>query len=110
MPFCTWDDEQTDKAVLNSGASTFPWYRSGIDIDPRSGEYVVRMVDLGADQSRTKLARFSRTRVRRVVSQVMMGRYDVAAEIRADLQADAIDADAMDCVLQIIVYGQLAFA
>lgn len=105
MSICRWTAEETDDNVTGAGAESWEWYRS--EIEQKGDRYEVVMDDPNGDTPVTYT--FTRARVRTVVTEIAMGKHNVANRIRNYIKADDLDADAMDCVIQIIVYGEVVF-
>lgn len=108
MQICRWTDEETDDNVMGSGADGWDWYQSYIAWDAGTSEYVVTMMDQN-DEDNTAEYRFTRGKVRSTVTDMAMGKLPVNDRIRSYAQADDMDADSMDCVIQWIVYGEIVF-
>jgi hypothetical protein len=107
---CRWTDEETDDNVMGSGAETWEWYITDIKVDDATDEYMVEMSDPNSEvDGGTNVYFFTRGKVRSTVTDMAMGRLPVNDRIRKSAQVDDLDADAMDCVIQWIVYGEIIF-
>lgn len=110
MSICRWTDEETDDNVLGSGADGWDWYLTNINWDASTSEYVVTMSDPnGEHEDSEKVYRFTRGKVRSTVTDMAMGKLPVNDRIRGYAKKDDLDSDAMDCVIQWIVYGEIVF-
>lgn len=108
MAICTWTDEETDDNVLGSGASQWEWYITAIDF--HDGKYHVTMYDGVTDSTDdAKEFSFTRGKVRSTVTNMIMGKTNVNDRIRGYAKNDDMDADSMDCVIQIIAYGDVKY-
>lgn len=105
-----WTDEQVDDIVMGSGAETWPWYRDGIAQDVLGpGKYGDYTVELGIEDDDVTAARFSRDDFRRVAREVAEGKHGVRQDIRDYILRDDLGADAVDVIIQIIVYGKAVY-
>lgn len=108
MAICRWTDEETDDHVTGSGADQWEWYRTSITGN-ESG-YAVMMYDgMSTDPDDAKRFTFTRGKVRSVVTEIMMGKHNISDEYVRYFKNDDPDACAMDCAIQIIVYGEVVY-
>lgn len=109
MAICRWTDTETDDNVLGSGADAWEWYADAIEWDDVKNVYTVDMRDPD-DADKSSVHTFTRGKVRSTVTEVMMGKHNICDEYVRYFKDDDVDACAMDCVIQIIVYGKVVFS
>ncbi len=107
MSICTWTNEEVDDNVLGSGVTTWPWWHS-VDESPDGKGYVAVIEDPDNCED-TITFEFSRSAVRTQVTKIMMGQSSANDRIVGYLRDDDPDADAMDCVLQLVVFGEIVY-
>lgn len=108
MGICRWTDEETDDNVLGSGADQWEWYDSAIEWDDVKCVYRVIMQHENDDDLSIPMS-FTRGKVRSTASEIMVGEHNLNDRIVGYFRNDDPDADAMDCLIQVIVYGKVVF-
>lgn len=101
-----WTDDEVDQIVTGSGAESYPWYLS--DIRPSEvfdGCYFVTLDD-GDDSVPFT---FSRDDFRDVAREVAEGEHGIRGDIRKYIIDDDLDADTVDCIIQILCFGEAIF-
>jgi len=109
MSICTWSNEETDDNVLGSGADSYSWYPTPIELGKDFNGYLVMIDDPNGEEESIICRRVARPAIRRIVTEVIMGKHEVSARIRNYLRDDDADADAMDCVIQIATLGEIVY-
>lgn len=108
-----WSDEDVDDHVFGSGAmENARWYRN-IDVEDATGAYVARMWDPYHDEQerrRFTTYRFTRDDFRRIAQEVADGKHDVDPILRTSLRHDDPDAETVDAVIQLTVYGIVIYS
>jgi hypothetical protein len=104
-----WTDENIDDIVLGSGATAYEWW---LDLEQADGEYIITAEDPEEDGTitvaftREDFAAACRDAVDGKWTAYMTGTGATAADY---IRKDDLDADAVDCIFQMIVWKELVY-
>lgn len=103
--YAEWDDAEVEDHLTGSGAGIWPWWKT-IERSP-DGRFFVEAEDPdNSDANVTKW--FTVDEVRRARDEIIAGQHGINDTTIRDLRDDA-DANAIDCLLQILVYGDVVY-
>lgn len=101
-----WSDDETADHLLGSGAMTYPWWK---DLVRRSdGTYLASIEHPDYPDGVPTSKAFTGGDARRVRDEILAGQHGVNERIVRDLRVDP-DADAVDCLLQVLVLGEVVY-
>lgn len=105
-----WDDEDIDDHVLGSGALSYSWW-GGIE---QVGDSFFLTADPQVDEDADMTIRFTRQDFADECRKCLSGEWTAwqtgtGVTIADTIRKDDLDADAVDCILQMIVFGELVY-
>lgn len=101
-----WTDEQTDDAIIGSGALEYEWW---VSADPIDGGYALSAY-IDVDKNKwMRVQNVSFAKMRRITQEIGWGKHNVRQEIVDMVKNDDLDADAADCVLQLCMFGTIIY-
>lgn len=115
-----WTDQEVEDHISGSGAGDSEWYwqlkRSSYEPsgDPQGSpgrrfRFIVVIDDPSGD-NRQVTAVFAEDDFRRVAIEVMEGVHGANEEVRRAIRNDDLDAEAVDCIIQVIALGEISYS
>jgi hypothetical protein len=101
-----WDDQDVADHLTGSGATSYSWWRS-LTRQADGTTYLVSG-DNPDDETEQVVRTVTADDVRRVRAEMLGDRHKVNDRVLRDLRDDP-DADAVDCLLQVLVYGEVVY-
>lgn len=104
-----WTDENIDDMVLGSGAESYEWWQ----MIARVGDlFVVTAED--PEEDGTVMVSFTNEEFASACRDAVAGKWTAymtgtGATVADYIRKDDLDADAVDCILQMIVYKELVY-
>ncbi len=100
-----WTPEEAEDNILGAGADCWDWY---VNLGEQGDGFVVEMVDPDNDGATVERI-FTADEYIQVAEEIVAGKREANERIRGYIKNDDIDADAGDCILQILLFGTVVY-